>query len=233
MLTWGQLGYCGSIHGVLCVNLLLGRHNKVPDFSPPKEGKYDRHLHSYCCSLFPWCLLKRKKMSVISPLLFSFLSFFSRSWPLKAVEPTDAPLTHQQSSPPSQKKRRKKKFKGFSLSWVLPLYGACSKYHTVTNHPCYNILSSEGSHSDSTKPLWCHGVDGVAHFDLLRGELWRHLSASSQPLPSPHTPSLCWETLNSRLEAVILGGPRVFEGQSEEKYLVLQGPDGSSSPWNV
>lgn len=74
------------------------------------------------------------------------------------------------------------------LSWVLPLYRECSKYYTVTNHPCYNILSSEGSHSDSTKPLWCHRVEGIVHFDLLRGELWRHLSASL--CSSPHTPPL-------------------------------------------
>lgn len=125
--------------------------------------------------------------------IFSFLSFlfifFLDLDPLKLSNPPTQPSPIGTPPHPARKKKKKqKKFKGFSLSWVLPLYGACSKYHTVTNHPCYNILSSEGSHSDSTKPLWCHGVDGVAHFDLLRGELWRHLSASSPPPTGPHRP---------------------------------------------
>lgn len=163
------------------MNLLLGRLKTCPRLLSSKGGKIWQ-----ACSLLFAVLYSHGAYKKEGKWTW-YLFFFLRSWPLKAVEPT----THRTpiSSPPHpSRKNKKKKFKGFSLSWVLPLYGACSKYHTVTNHPCYNILSSEGSHSDSTKPLWCHGVDGVAHFDLLRGELWRHLSASAQTLPSPHLP---------------------------------------------
>lgn len=155
----------------------------VPDFSPLKEGKYDRHVHYYLLFFIPMVPIKKEENE-------RDIFFFFFFWLLKAVEPTDPPRTHQQSSPPQQKKE-KKSLKGFlSAGFCL----CTERVQSITLSLIIRVTTSWAARALTLTPPNHYGATGLTEWPTLicseesYGDIFQPPRRPSPRLASPRLP---------------------------------------------
>lgn len=180
---------------------------QVPDLPFSNKVKYDRHLcclpHFICCPLFPGCVLKGK-INVISLYI---LVLNALRW-----------LRNPRISPSLQKELKAPGSAGAPL--------CMANVQSITLSLIIHVTTSRTARALFPTPPDHYGATELKEWSTLicseegYGDIFQLLlsSATPPPPPPPHPPystPLCsppphspwWETLNSRLEAVILGGP--------------------------